>query len=79
MSLLKGSKNEKKTEFFEWLKDAAKTFAYLKKVFMTALILIHFDSELKNQMKTDAFRHAVTRIYSQLQTSEQWHPVAYWS
>jgi len=46
--LLKGSKNEKKTELFEWLKGAAKTFAYLKKVFMTALILVHFDSELKN-------------------------------
>jgi len=47
-SLLKDSKNEKKTEFFEWSKDAAKTFAYLKKVFMTALILVHFDSEFKN-------------------------------
>jgi len=47
-NLLKGSKNEKKTEPFEWLKDAAKTFDYLKEVFMTALILVHFDSELKN-------------------------------
>ena len=46
--LLKGSKNEKKTEPFEWSEGAAKTFAYLKKVFMTALILVHFDSELKN-------------------------------
>ena len=43
MSLLKGSKNEKKTEFFEWLKDAAKMFDYLKKVFMTVLILVHFN------------------------------------
>jgi len=77
MSLLKDSKNEKKTGPFEWLKGAAKMFAYLKKVFMTALILVHFDSELKNQMKTDAFRHTVTGIYSQLQTSEQWHSVAY--
>jgi len=46
--LLKGSKNEKKTGPFEWSKGAAKMFAYLKKVFMTALILVHFDSELKN-------------------------------
>jgi len=76
--LLKGSKNEKKTELFKWSKDAAKTFDYLKKVFMTALILVHFDSELKNQMKTDAFEHTVSEIYSQLQTSEQWHSVAYW-
>jgi len=76
--LLKDSKNEKKTESFKWSKDAVKTFVYLKKVFMTALILVHFDSELKNWMKTDASEHAVTEIYSQLQTSEQWHSVAYW-
>ncbi len=76
--LLKDSKNEKKTEFFKWLKDTAKTFVYLKKVFMTALIFVHFDSELKNWMKTDASEHTVMRIYSQLQMSEQWHPVTYW-
>jgi len=46
--LLKGSKNEKKTGPFEWSEDATKMFVYLKKVFMTALILVHFDSELKN-------------------------------
>jgi len=78
MSLLKDSKNEKKTESFKWSKDAAKTFNYLKKVFMTVFILVHFDSELKNWMKTDVSEHTVTRIYFQLQTSEQWHPVAYW-
>jgi len=76
--LLKDSKNEKKMRPFEWSKGAAKMFDYLKKVFMTVLILVHFDSELKNWMKTDAFRHTVTRIYSQLQMSEQWHSVAYW-
>jgi len=76
--LLKDSKNEKKTELFEWSEDAAKMFDYLKKVFMTALILVHFNSELKNWMKTDAFKHTVMGIYSQLQTSKQWHSVAYW-
>ena len=76
--LLKGSKNEKKTELFEWSKGSAKAFNYLKKVFMTVFILVYFDSELKNWMKTDAFRHTVTEIYSQLQTSEQWHSVTYW-
>jgi len=78
MSLLKDSKNEKKTKFFEWSEGAAKAFEYLKKVFMTALILVYFNSELKNQMKTDASEHTVTEIYSQLQTSKQWHSVAYW-
>jgi len=76
--LLKGSKNEKKTELFKWLKDAEKTFNYLKKAFTTAPVLVHFDSELKNWMKTNVSEHAVAGIYTQLQVSEQWHPVVYW-
>jgi len=46
--LLKGSKNEKKTEPFKWLEDAEKAFNYLKKAFTTAPVLVHFYSELKN-------------------------------
>jgi len=76
--LLKGSKNEKKTEPFKWLKDAEKTFNYLKKAFTTASVLVHFDSELKNQIKTNVSEHAVTEIYTQLQVSEQWHFIVYW-
>jgi len=77
--LLKGSKNEKKTEPFKWLEDTEKAFNYLKKVFTTALILVHFDSELKNWMKTNVSEHTVTEIYTQLQVSEQWHLIIYWS
>jgi len=69
--LLKGSKNEKKTKPFKWLEDAEKTFNYLKKAFTTAPVLVHFDSELKNWMKTDVSEHTVTEIYTQLQVSEQ--------
>jgi len=69
--LLKGSKNEKKTKPFKWLEDTEKTFNYLKKAFTTASVLVHFDSELKNQMKTDVSEHTVTEIYTQLQVSEQ--------
>jgi len=46
--LLKGSKNEKKTEPFKWSEDTEKAFNYLKKAFTTAPVLVHFDSELKN-------------------------------
>ena len=45
---------------------------------MTMLLLMHYDLKLKNQMKTDASKHAVTGIYTQLQMSEQWHFVIYW-
>ncbi len=76
--LLKDSKNEKKTEPFKWLEDTEKAFNYLKKAFTIAPVLVHFDSELKNWMKTDVSEHTVTEIYTQLQVSEQWHSVVYW-
>ena len=76
--LLKDSKNEKKFKSFKWLKEAAETFIQFKNVFTTVSLLMHYDSELKNWMKTDASEHAVTEIYTQLQTSEQWHSVVYW-
>jgi len=47
-NLLKGSKNEKKTEPFEWLENTEKAFIYLKKAFTTVSVLVHFNSELKN-------------------------------
>ena len=62
--LLKDSKNEKKFESFKWSKEAAKTFIQFKDVFMTALLLMHYDSELKNQIETDTSEHAVTEIYT---------------
>jgi len=48
-----------------------KTFCEFKDIFITALILIHFDFDLKNQVETDALNYTVTEIYTQLQMSEQ--------
>jgi hypothetical protein len=53
-------------------------FCKFKDVFITALILVHFDSDLKNQIETDTLNYTVTEIYIQLQVSEQWHSVTYW-
>jgi len=47
-SLLKNNKNKKKTESFKWCNDVEKMFCKLKEIFMTALILIHFNFNLKN-------------------------------
>jgi len=47
-SLLKNSKNEKKIESFKWSKNVKKMFCKLKDVFITALILVHFNFNLKN-------------------------------
>ena len=53
ISLLKESKNEKKTESFQWFNNTEKAFSRLKEVFMTVSVLVHFNSELKSQVKTD--------------------------
>ena len=55
-SLLKENKNEKKTEPFLWSDDVKKVFSKLKEVFMTALVLVHCNSELKSWVETDTFR-----------------------
>ena len=68
---MKGSKNKKKTESFKWFKDAEMMFSKLKEFFITVSILVHFDSELRNQIETDAFKYAVTEIYTQLQVFRQ--------
>ena len=53
ISLLKESKNRKKTKSFLWFNNAEKTFSRLKEVFMTVSVLVHFNSELKSQVETD--------------------------
>ena len=46
---------------------------------MIAPILIHFDSELKIQLETDASDYAIADILSQLIALGMWHLVAFWS
>ena len=53
-------------------------FCELKEIFMTTLIFVHFNFNLKNQIKTDALSYTVTEIYIQLQVSEQWNLITYW-
>jgi len=77
-SLLKNSKNEKKTESFEWFSDTEKMFCELKEIFMTVLIFVHFNLNLKNQIETDTSNYTVTEIYTQLQVFEQWNFITYW-
>jgi len=77
-SLLKSNKNEKKTELFKWFENTEKTFCKLKDVFITALIFVYFDFNLKNWVKTDTLNYVVMRIYTQLQVFRQWNLIAYW-
>jgi len=70
-SLLNNSKNKKKTESFKWFKNVKKMFCKLKDVFMTVLIFVHFNFNLKNWVETDTLNYTVMRIYTQLQVFEQ--------
>jgi len=78
-SLLIGSKNGKKMGLFEWPESMRVAFQRLQEAFMIAPILIHFDSELKIQVETDASDYAIAAILSQLVASGMWHLVAFWS
>jgi len=39
-------------------------FYELNEIFMTTLILIYFDLDLKNQIETNTLNYAVTEIYT---------------
>jgi len=78
INLLKNNKNKKKTESFKWSENTEKTFHKFKDVFTTVLILVHFDLDLKNQIKTDTLNYTVTEIYIQLQAFRQWNFITYW-
>ena len=55
-SLLKRNKTDKFKELFIFNKVIKKVFLKLYKTFTTASILIHYNSDLLIQMKTDALK-----------------------
>lgn len=79
INLMKGSKNEKKFEPFNFSSDTVNVFNQLCEAFMSVSILIHFDPMLRIWVETDVFIVGLAGILSQLQNSEEWHPVTFWS
>ena len=78
-NLMKGSKDGKKFGPFNFPPDAKDAFDQLRKAFMNAPILAHFDSMLRIRVETDASIVGLAGILSQLLDSGEWHPVAFWS
>ena len=64
--LLKGSQNGRKAGPFEWPLKTVKAFCLLCNTFMTALILVHFNLNLKIRVETDASDYAIAVIILQL-------------
>lgn len=77
-SLLKGSKNGKKSGEFTWTSEAEQAFQQLKHAFCSATILRHWDPSLPTRVETDASARAISGILTQL-VDTQWRPIAYWS
>lgn len=62
---------------FEFDENAAKAFAYLKKQFTTAPILVHFDPDKELIVETDASDYAIGAVLSQVGDDQLQHPIAF--
>ena len=78
-SLLKGSKDGRKTGPLEWSDNAQTAFQQLCRKFTEAPLLQHFNPSQKIRVETDASNFAVAGILSQPDDQESWRPVAFWS
>ena len=77
--MLRGMQADVKKGPFIPTDDATAAFRRLKDAFQSAPILVHFDPELLIRLETDASDFGVAGIISQLQSNNQWHPVAFYS
>jgi len=76
-SILKGSKEGKKSGPLEWTDKQQAAFDELKSKFGEAPMLRHFDPSKKIRIETDASIFAVGAILSQLFEDGIWHPIAF--
>jgi hypothetical protein len=73
------TKLTKKLVPFHWGLDQWRAFAELKKAFMTAPVLAHFDFEEEIVLETDASSYVSAGVLSQYDDQEVLHPVAFFS
>jgi hypothetical protein len=65
--ILQNDIKKKNSNSLKMISKARIVFEILKKAFITALILCHFDSKKKIKLKIDVFEFAISEIISQLQ------------
>lgn len=78
-SLLKGSKEGKKTGPLDWTEEAEEAFQTLCSTFASAPFLRHFDPTKPLRVETDASNYALGAVLSQPDQDGHWRPVAFWS
>lgn len=64
---------------FEWTPECQRTFEQLKDSLTQAPVLRHYQPDLPTRVETDASDGAIAGVLSQQDSSEEWHPVAYYS
>ena len=82
MSKFKKLSKFKKTGRSDFLTFEAKiAFIKLRKIFVKAPILYHFDLECHIRVEIDVLGYAIVGVLSQLTLDDldQWHPVAFFS
>ena len=77
--LTKNVKKKKSKFHFTMIKKTRKTFEQLKIVFITILVLQHFDWKPLFRLKTNSFKQKVVEILIQSDVNEQWHSIAYYN
>ena len=77
--LTKGAKKGQARSPFALTEEARSAFETLKKVFITAPILEHYDWNAVLRMETDAFNRGADDVLSQKSKNGQWHLIAYFS
>ncbi len=78
-ALLKSNDKDKFHIFFVFTSEARESFEKFRKIFLTTLLLCHFDSNRKIKLETDASDFVISKIISQLnEVIEQWHFITYW-
>lgn len=78
--ILPPSVNLKKDAVFCWTPSRQRAFKELKSIFISLLVLQHFNSDRSTRVEIDASDAAFSAVLSQLApTDQRWHPVAYHS
>jgi hypothetical protein len=79
ISLLKKSEKEKFKIKFVMISETKKFMKQIKRIFMSASMLRHYELDDESMMKTNVFDFVITRIFSQFaEIDDQWRSIVFY-
>ena len=78
-NLTRDVKKDKTRFSFAMTKKARNAFEKLKRIFIIAFILQHYDWKIEIRMKTNAFNCETNDVFSQKSKNDQWHSIAFFN